>query len=145
MNLKYLVSLVFLLSGCVKQTYDYVESYDPNEKIISGKIIKKIEPSLQSKALRDKELERQHATDTFLGTLMAIGTGTVIVPYSDRFGVQGFPIEYYVALETGKTLRIYSHFTGFKIGECVKVFASENWQKYPARMAPGGECNPSNK
>ena len=145
MHFKVIVLFAVFLSGCVKQTYDYVENYDPNEKIFHGYIVKKIKPNFESRVRIKQELDRQHATDTFFGTLMAIGTGTVIVPFENRFGVSGNPNQYYVSLDTGKTLRIYNHFTGFKVGECVKVFISENWKKYPARMAIGGECESSNK
>lgn len=132
--------IVIFISGCVTEPIDYTQQYDPNEKVLNGVVVTKSETNKEIVKKRLDDLEKSKNYDLIFSTILSVGTGFVMVPTNIDDGVGGEPIEYGVKLKTGKTLKIFNYYSGFEKSECVKVFLSQNWRKYPPRMASGGEC-----
>ena len=140
--MKYIITIItaLLLNGCIPEDIDYTKRYDPNEKIINGKILLKSEPNKEIIKQRLKNQESSRNIELTLSTILSVGTGIFMMPYNVDDSVPGNPTEYDVKLKNGKTLKIFNYYSGFAVGECVKVFISPNWKKFPPRMASGGEC-----
>jgi hypothetical protein len=73
----------------------------------------------------------------------AVG-GALFVLFDEQFGdgpiLPGETYIYLVQAEDGVYYKVESKFSGFKVGECVKLFVSHDLEKYPVRMTLGFEC-----
>ena len=132
-----LLACVILASSCAT---DKKPMFDPSERAIPGKVIAKETHVSSDVASRLQTSNTAKMVGATVETLLMAGTGIVVVPSFDS-SLPGKPTEYHVELESGKTLQLYNHYTGFAIGDCVTVFLGDNWQEYPPRMTSrGGSC-----
>jgi len=135
-----LIIIASFLSACAHEPIDNSLQFDPNEKIIHGKVTEKKEADKEIIKKRFKEKETNKAIGLTFETILSLATGINAFSHDVDDSVTSAPLEYVVKLNNGKFLKVSSAYSGFAIGDCVKVFISENRKKYPPRMAYGGEC-----
>lgn len=129
---------------------------DPNQTILFGIVqAKQIEkdPELLRKAQAAYEGDRLTRDINFAtaygGGSFAGGAAAVILvnlfdlEFGDGPTMPIEPVSYFVKSESGQRYQVISNYRGFKVGDCVKLFLSENPRKYPPRMAYGSQCGDS--
>ena len=142
--------LVASLLGC--ESAPVFES-DPNEITVNGIVEgKRAKKDLEEKekalnAANNEKLARgisavlNSGASTFAEGAMA---GALFELLDQKFGDgPSFPGEtfiYVVKAENGLYYKVESKFPGFEVGECVKLFVSENVERYPLRMTDGIGC-----
>ena len=140
--MKFIIIVIMLfLSGCIIHQPDepYME-FDPNEIILNGKVNSKVIINKNDVKKRTQTRETNNNIELTLASVQSAGAGKIMMPYYYDKNSWSVQTEYDVKLNTGKTINIFNYYSGFLIGECVKVFISENWEKYPPRMSSGGYC-----
>lgn len=131
---------VLLLLGCATQD-EYVIDYDPNAQEISGRIIYKKIAEVRDIEKELDEINNSRTVGSIISSIFTAGIGFISIPvYEDS--LPGNPTEYHVVLSNENKLRIYSFFTGHKVGDCVTVFLSKDYEKFPPSMTSrSGECD----
>ncbi len=133
------IILLMVLVGCASNVYEY----DPNEKVELGIIVSKESP-------RDEELQRlRESIDNTsrsnaivmygLMGFMAYEAGLSLPTDVDDFQT---PYTIYTVVTSSKTkYMVKDRYSGFDVNDCVKIFISEDREKYPIRIAPGIGCS----
>ena len=147
------IFLAAILSGCQSNPDIKI---DPNQKILFGTVeSKRIEkdPELLRNAQADYEADRtaravQYSTQYGDGSFAGGAAAVIVISLLDaEFGdgptMPIEPVSYFVASENGQRYQIISNYRGFAVGDCVKLFLSENPEQYPPRMAYGSKCSGS--
>jgi hypothetical protein len=147
------IFIIVILSACVlhpKKTDDF----DPNEAIVLAIIkSKKRNSSNQENSEvilypveKQSELDGSHSnyTETTVAIIGSLYITALLGTYpsgSTDTTRKTDPIEYIVISNENIEYSVISYYTGFEVGECVKLFVSENSQKYPLRMTYTSGCN----
>jgi len=152
-NMKVILALTLstLLQGCLSTP---TVEFDPNEKILFGKIVNKKLISNTAELLEQEKsanqeylIERGYMVSAGTGISGAEGIAAVIIlntlglDNSDGPTLPAAPVSYQVISKSGQQYLVINKFTGFKVGDCVKIFVSDNAKKYPPRIAHGNQCS----
>jgi len=149
-KLNLLILLFVLTAGCTTEPYKY--PYDPNEKIVYGSVTEKQQVKNPNKfieaekdaSMRQMELVQQQAQQTGAGPIET----SVAVIILNMLGfdppggtnTRGDPYAYKVRSELGDQYIVMSYWPLFEVGQCVKLFISDNPDRYPSRMTDSTGC-----
>lgn len=128
-----------LLTACGGGSLD--NRIDPNTRYLFGHIVgkkdigrKKLQQRLEAAESRDQA----NMVSTFgVVGLFFIGSG-VSSPFD--ITVQGSSWEYYIEVGSDERYLVISKYPGFSMGDCIKLYISDNPEQYPPRMAYGYHC-----
>lgn len=141
-----IIMLFLIISGCSSAP---INPFDPNEFVINAKIIKK-EKFPQPEI--DQNIEKKKPNAFLRGTLQAIGevvarisvVGAIPIVIAldelDSETQSNNPISYLVEDPDKKTYLVLSYWPNYEVGDCVKLFLSNDSVKYPPRIAQGDSC-----
>lgn len=99
---------------------------------LQGIVTNKIELSQEEVRKKINDLQEQRLFGTIAANLASMHAGLIVIPIGD---LSADTQQYEIELESGRKVQILNKFSGFNVGECVNVFLSENWERYPPRMA----------
>ena len=117
-----------ILAGCATDSVferEYKQSFH-------GIVTKKTELSKTEIKQKLRELKNQRLVNTIVINAVTLTAGFILIPIGD---ITTDSHEYEVTLEGRRQVRVLNQFGGFDVGDCVAVFLSDNWDKYPPRMA----------
>ncbi len=126
---------------------------DPSERIIYGTVLMKENLKDLDEMEREKREAQAENTQFIVQQANTIGAGAgetiaaIIIlnmlglEPPGGYGVKGDPIAYTVRTRTNQLYKVISYYTGFSAGDCVKLFISNDFDKYPPRVAYGNSCS----
>lgn len=139
-----------VLLGCESTA---VFEADPNQKIMHGFIqTKSLEESLKAKQ-EALNAENDPLLANSVNAVLNSGassfsegmiSGVLFAILHEEFGdaptLPGATFIYMVKAENGRYFKVRNKYPEFKPGDCVKLFVSEQPEKFPTRMADGYDC-----
>jgi hypothetical protein len=99
---------------------------------LQGIVTSKIELSQEDVRKKLNDLQGQRLVGTVIANMISMHAGLIEIPVGD---LSADTTQYEVELDNGGKVQVLNQFAGFNVGECVNVFLSENWKRYPPRMA----------
>ena len=119
---------ILVISGCTSEpTFEQVY-----RQTYQGIVTNKAQLSKEEIQVLMNELRQQRVIETVAVNILTLPLGVIMIPPGD---LSTETHKYEIELESKKTIQILNRYPGFNIGDCVTVFLSDDWEKYPPRMA----------